>query len=296
MKKAYIRFLNVLVFVLQMNCLFSQAYQFKNYGVDNGIAQPYVYTINQDKNGYLFIGTGDGMYKYDGVAFKAFNKEDGLAENFITSSYQDNSRNLWLGHYEGNVTYYDGKKFKIISTSKFSKSPVYGIVEDDKGYVWFATQNDGIFRINKDFEVEAFKVEFNDLYIFSLNFTKNGELLVGTSSGLMVYKLSGPNRRPTLVSTISSIPETKIQCIIKKNNSNSFWVGTEDRGLFLLTPSPNSKYTAKSIGENLPVEITNVQDVFEDAQSNLWIATFGNGVVKLILSPKTLLYTEYQPG
>ncbi|HET8962652.1 MAG TPA: two-component regulator propeller domain-containing protein, partial [Chitinophagales bacterium] len=136
--------------------------------------------------------------------------------------------------------------------------------------------------------------EFNDLYIFSLNFTKNGELLVGTSNGLMVYKLSGPTRRPTFVANVTGIPETKIQCIIRKNNSNSFWVGTEDRGLFLLTPSPDLNYSVNAIGKNLPVEIINVQDVFEDAQSNLWIATFGNGVVKLILSPKTLLYTEYQ--
>lgn len=294
MKKAYIRFLNVLIFVLQSHCLFSQAYQFKTYGVDNGIAQPYVYTINQDKNGYLFIGTGDGIYKYDGVAFKAFTKEDGLSENFVTASYQDNSRNLWLGHNEGSVTYYDGKKFKSINTSRFSKSPVYSIVEDDKGYVWFATQNDGVFRINKDFEVEAFKVEFNDLNLFSLNFTKTGELLVGTGNGLLVYKLVGNNRRPTLIKALTGIPETKIQCIVKKNNSGSFWIGTEDQGLFLLTPAVDSKYSSSPIGKNLNVEINNVQDIYEDAQSNLWVATFGNGVIKLILSPNTLVYAEYQ--
>lgn len=294
MKKAYFRFLSVLVLVLPFKCLFSQAYQFKNYGVDNGVAQPYVYSINQDKNGYLFIGTGDGMFKYDGIAFKTFNKEDGLSENFITASYQDNTRNLWLGHYEGSVTYYDGKRFKSINTSKFSKSPVYSIVEDDKGYVWFATQNDGVFRINKDFEVEAFKVEFNDLNIFSLNFTANNDLLVGTGSGLMVYKLTGANRRPVLDNTVAAIPETKIQCVIKKNNSGSFWIGTEDQGIFLLTPGPNSKCTVTPIGKNLPIEINNVQDIYEDAQSNLWIATFGNGVIKLMISPTTLLYSEFQ--
>jgi ligand-binding sensor domain-containing protein len=293
-KKAYFCFLGVLLLMLPFKSLFSQAYQFKNYGVDNGVAQPYVYTINQDKNGYLLIGTGEGIYKFDGVAFKAFTQEDGLSENFVTASYQDNSRNLWLGHYGGSVTFYDGKKFKAINTGKFSKSPIYSIVEDEKGYVWFATQNDGVFRINRDFEVEAFKEEFNDFNIFSLNFTKDNELLVGTGNGLMSYKLTGSNRRPTLIGTISGIPETKIQCIIKKNNSGSFWVGTEDQGLFLLTPAPGSKYTSTPIGKNLPVDFSNVQDVFEDAQSNLWIATFGNGVIKLMLSPNTLLYSEFQ--
>ncbi|HET6226738.1 MAG TPA: two-component regulator propeller domain-containing protein, partial [Bacteroidia bacterium] len=294
MKKATTRFLSVLFLLVSFKCVFSQAYQFKIYGVDNGITQPYVYTINQDKNGYLIAGTGEGIFKYDGVAFKAYTKEDGLSENFVTASYQDNARNLWLGHYEGSVTYYDGKKFKAINTSKFSKSPIYSIVADDKGYVWFATQNDGIFRINRDFEVEAFKVEFLDQNIFSLNFTKNNELLVGTSNGLLVYKLTGSERKPVLVKNANTIPETKIQCIIKKNNSGSFWVGTEDQGLFLLTPSADSKFTSKAIGKNLPAEINNVQYVYEDAQSNLWVATFGNGVIKLLLSPNTLVYNEYQ--
>ncbi len=295
MKKACFRFISVLLLVLYAKCLFSQAYQFKNYGVDNGITQPYVYTINQDKNGYLFIGTSDGIFKYDGLAFKAITKEDGLSENFITSSYQDNSRNLWLGHIEGSATYYDGKKFKIINTSRFSKSPVTSIIGDDKGYVWFATQNDGVFRINKDFEVEAFKIEFNNLNIFSLNFTKTGDLLVGTANGLYAYKLTGENRKPALNTIIEGVPETKIQCIIKKRNSGSFWVGTEDQGLFLLSPPVNnSKYSVTPIGKNIPLEISNVTNVYEDAQSNIWISTFGNGVVKLMLSQSTLLYTDYQ--
>ena len=294
MKKTPIRFLTVLFSLMLFKHAFSQAYQFKIFGADNGITQPYVYTINQDKNGYLFIGTGDGIFKYDGVAFKPYTKEDGLSENFVTASYQDNSRNLWLGHYEGSVTYYDGKKFKSINTTKFSKSPIYSIAEDDKGYVWFATQNDGIFRINRDFEVEAFKVEFADQNIFSLNFSKNSELLVGTSNGLLVYKLTGKNRKPELIKNTNNLPETKIQCIIRKNNSSSFWVGTEDQGLFLVTPTPDSKFTATPIGKNLPVDISNVQDVYEDAQSNLWVSTFGNGVVKLLLSPTKLVYSEYQ--
>jgi ligand-binding sensor domain-containing protein len=294
-KKAYFLSISVLLLVLYSKCLFSQAYQLKNYNVDNGISQPYVYTINQDKNGYLFVGTSDGIFKYDGVAFKALTKEDGLSENFITASYQDNSRNLWLGHNEGSATYYDGKKFNIINTSRFSKSPVTSIIGDDKGYVWFATQNDGVFRINKDFEVEAFKVEFSQQNIFSLNFTKNGELLVGTADGLSVYKLTGERRRPVLQGKITGIPATKIQCIIKKRNSGSFWVGTEDQGLFLLTPpATNSKFSVTPIGKNILVDIVNVTNVFEDTQSNLWISTFGNGVVKLMLSPTTLLYSEYQ--
>jgi len=275
---------------------FSQAYQFKNYSIDNGISQPYVYTINQDKNGYLWTGTGEGLCKFDGLRFKSFYSKDGLAENFVTSSFKDRSRNLWLGHYQGGITFYNGKKFKAINTAGFSKSPVTCIIDDNKGYVWCATQNDGIFRISKNFEVDVFKLEFNQENIFSINFTKDNQLLVGTGVGIMVYELLGEKRKPNYLFTIATIPETKIQFITKKKNSGSFWIGTEDEGLFLLTPSSkkNQPFKADKIGKNLPVDIINVQDIYEDAQSNLWLATFGNGIIKLIISKTDLQYFDFK--
>jgi ligand-binding sensor domain-containing protein len=275
--------------------LFSQSYQIKTYGIDNGITQPYVYTINQGKKGYLWIGTGDGICKYDGIGFKTFYTTDGFAENFATTSYKDNRRNLWIGHNQGGVTFYDGKSFKIINTTGFSKSPVTSINEDSKGVIWCATQNDGIFRIGKNFEVDVFKVEFNQKNIFSINFTKNDQMLVGTAEGLMLYNLEGEKRKPIFVNAIDCIPETKIQCIIKKNNSGSFWLGTEDAGIFLLTPTSNKSlpFKADAIGKDLAVDLINIQDVYEDKSSNLWIATFGNGLVKLNLSPFTLKYEDF---
>ena len=295
MKKLFITYLSFLGALLVQSYAFSQAYQIKTYGVDNGITQPYVYTINQDKKGYLWAGTGDGACKFDGISFKSFYATDGFAENFVTASFKDNARNLWIGHNQGGITFYDGITFKVINTSGFSKSPVTSIISDEKGGVWCATQNDGIFRISKAFEVDVFKMEFNQFTIFSIAQTKNNQLLVGTAEGLMLYDILTDKRKPVFSKLIETIPETKIQCIVKKNNSGSFWVGTEDEGLFLLTPSSSNKKTFKSspTGNNLSVKFSNVQDLYEDKLSNLWLATFGSGVVKLILSTNTLKYEEY---
>lgn len=293
MKKLVAIYFGFLGAILFPSFAFSQAYQIKAYGIDNGITQPYVYTINQDKKGYLWVGTGDGACKFDGVSFKSFYSSDGFAENFVTSSYKDNARNLWIGHNQGGVTFYDGIKFKVINTSGFSKSPVTAIVSDERGGVWCATQNDGVFRISKAFEVDVFKMEFNQLAVFSIAQTKNNQLLIGTAEGLMLFDLIGEKQKPVLSKRIESIPETKIECIVKKNNSLSFWIGTEDKGLFLITPSNNNVFNSTPIGNNLSVKFSNVQDVYEDKLSNLWLATFGSGVVKLILSSGTLKYDEF---
>ncbi len=294
MKKLFAIYIGFLGAILFPSFSYSQAYQIRTYGIDNGITQPYVYTINQDKKGYLWAGTGDGACKFDGISFKSFYTNDGFAENFVTTSLKDNQKNLWIGHNQGGITFYDGKTFKIINTSGFTKSPVTSIISDDKGGVWCGTLNDGVFRISKSFEVEVFKMEFNQLTVFSLAKTKNNQLLVGTGDGLMLFDLIGEKRKPVFLNKIKSVPETKIQCIVKKNNSQSFWIGTEDEGLFLLTPETlNSKnFKSTSIGNNLSIKFSNIQDVYEDKLTNLWIATFGSGVIKLTFSTNTVKYDE----
>ncbi|MBL7883810.1 MAG: SpoIIE family protein phosphatase [Bacteroidia bacterium] len=273
---------------------YSQAYRFKNYSVDNGVTQPYVYSICQDKNGYLWIGTGEGFCKFDGIKFKTFYTVEGLSDNFITTTYKDKSRNLWIGHNQGSITFFDGKNFKSINTSGFAKSPVTAIVGDNKGDVWCATQNDGVFRINKNFAVDVFKLEFDQENIFSLAIHKNNQLLVGTANGLLLYTLEGEKREPAFIQKIESIPETKVNCIVKKNNSTSFWIGTIDNGAFLLTPTPqkNQPFKANPISEKEEFRELNVQSIFEDKLSNLWLATFGNGVAKLVISKNTLTFEE----
>jgi ligand-binding sensor domain-containing protein len=286
-------FLNFILALLFPLSLFPQAYQIKTYGVDNGITQPYVYAISQGSKGYLWAGTGDGACRSDGISFKSFYSSDGLAENFVTFLYRDPARNLWFGHNQGGITFSDGKKFKVINTSGFSKSPVTCITSDDKGYIWCATQNDGVFRISKSFEVDVFNIEFKQYNIYSLAITKNEELLAGTGEGLLLYNLVSDKRKPVFSKLIENVPETKIKCIVKKNNSGSYWLGTEDEGLFLLTPTTKGLFKSDPIGKNLPVELPSIQDIYEDKLSNLWVATFGNGVVKLLLSSSSLKYEEY---
>jgi ligand-binding sensor domain-containing protein/serine phosphatase RsbU (regulator of sigma subunit) len=293
LKAAIKVYITVILSLFLSFSVFPQAYQFKKYGVDNGISQPYIYTINQGKNGYLWLGTGEGLCKFDGISFKSFYTTDGIAENFVTTSHKDLNRNLWLGFNQGSVTFYDGKNFKSINTSGFSKSPVTCIVTDDKGNAWCATQNDGVFRISKNFEVSVFKIQFDQETIYSIAFIKNNQFLVGTSNGLKLYEISGSDQKPKFISIVSVIPETTIRCIVKKRNSTSCWIGTDDEGLFQLTPLPSNQFKATPVAQNLGIKLPNIQDIYEDNKSNLWVATFGNGLFKLSLSPNQNSFNEY---
>lgn len=290
----YIKLYFYTAIVLLYICSYSiaQSFKFQQYGIEQGISQPFVYTINQDKKGYLWVGTGEGLCKFNGKEFVTYTTQDSIAGNVITESFKDRDGDLWFGHNNGNITYYDGKRFRIFDNSdKSVTSSINDIIEDSDGNILFASQNDGIIKIKKGKEFKSTHFKSNGRFIYSICKDRNNQLLVGTNEGLFQYIL----RRDSLIllNQIKEIPETKIQCIVKKKFSNSYWIGTEDKGLFLLAKRNSLVKTTKIDTKN-----SNIQDIYEDNELYLWVSTFGNGLFKLIQSPSTFNYeivTNFTP-
>src|SRR5665648_1160805 len=90
-KKAYFKWKGILLlFFSALTChTFPQDYNFRNFRSEEGLAQSFVYSIIQDVHGYLWIGTGDGLSRYDGFTFLNYGTIDSLADNFITCGIRD---------------------------------------------------------------------------------------------------------------------------------------------------------------------------------------------------------------
>src|SRR4030042_4923722 len=118
----------------------TQTYFFDLYSVQQGLAQSKVYTIIQDKNDYIWIGTDGGVSRFDGVLFENFTTEDGLAINGVQAIIQDNSGTIWFGHKSGGITRYNGKNFeRLDSLSQLLKSDITSFSIDQDRKLWIAT-------------------------------------------------------------------------------------------------------------------------------------------------------------
>ncbi|WP_210513783.1 hybrid sensor histidine kinase/response regulator [Hymenobacter terricola] len=80
-----------------------QAY-LRQFGPTEGFQPPFVYALLQDRQGYLWLGTGEGLVRYDGSHFSTFTKKDGLAQDFVVSLREDADGRLWVGHYQGGIS------------------------------------------------------------------------------------------------------------------------------------------------------------------------------------------------
>ncbi|UOG74093.1 ATP-binding protein [Hymenobacter tibetensis] len=93
----------------------SPQYFLKQFGPADGLPQPFIYALAQDQAGYLWIGTAEGLVRYDGTEFVTFSTKDGLAEDFVTALYvQPQTGHVWVSHYQGGVSCWDGQRVRRV--------------------------------------------------------------------------------------------------------------------------------------------------------------------------------------
>ena len=153
-------FLFLLLFVSAYS--FSQtAYRFRNFTITNGLSQSAVTTIQQDFTNALWIGTQDGLNKFDGYEFQVFNSDDteGLESEFIKCSGKTDDGRLWFGTNNG-LTVYDPRTetFKTYNLGQNVALQIDDIWVSDEQDIWMASPSHGIQRFNtKTKKFEAFK-------------------------------------------------------------------------------------------------------------------------------------------
>ncbi|NKB71414.1 MAG: hypothetical protein GKR89_30445 [Candidatus Latescibacteria bacterium] len=121
----------------------------------DGIATNVTGNIFQDRDGYLWIATLDGVSRFDGQRFDNFTVDDGLADNLTVPQWQDSNGHIWftsgqMGEFKigKGVTRYDGQRFETFTTQDgLADNTVAKIFEDSAGRLWFATRG-GVSRLD----------------------------------------------------------------------------------------------------------------------------------------------------
>jgi class 3 adenylate cyclase/ligand-binding sensor domain-containing protein/predicted metal-dependent HD superfamily phosphohydrolase len=128
-------------------------YRFNNYTINNGLSQSSVNTIVQDDNSALWIGTQDGLNRFDGVKFEIFNsdEEEGINNPFITSSAKTKDGKLWFGTHNGLTEYSPNtERFQTYTPNNKKNIDISSISIGEGNDLWIATLNQGIFRFDRD--------------------------------------------------------------------------------------------------------------------------------------------------
>ena len=227
---------------------------------ENGLPQNTVQAIVQTQDGYLWIGTQEGVARFDGVNFTVFDKENTPAfkSNDIRFLQPDRRGRLWISTSYGLVCRDNGEFRGYTVNEGLPDNSIGPIVEDASGNIWIGTAG-GLARFeNEKFKTFTTEQGLSSNLVLTLYARTNGTILVGTSAG--VQSVSGDKFTswtiPSLMlpSNILAMAETK---------NGQVWYGTP-YGLYGLHGG---------IPLNLPNE--RISALLADREGALWIGTPG---------------------
>lgn len=287
----------------------AQSLPFRTYSIEHGLSESVVHSMIQDDKGFIWLGTGFGINRFDGVEFRKWYEEDGLPNNRINALRQTADGKIWLGTDAG-LAYLENEN--IFTPSVFEpirEAVVLSIYEDAEESLWIATEGSGLWKYDRMGELVNISHQFGyrNMLARAVVEGSGGLIWVGTSEGL--FSFNGTSfKKYRSADGIPEIPinEMKISPdgdlwmaseagLIKKSEENiqlfqtgaglndcrlhslSFspdggvWVGSES-GASYFDGESFKNYTSQN-GLNAVI----VYKTLVDREGNVWLGTLGGG-------------------
>jgi ligand-binding sensor domain-containing protein len=177
-----------LVFILLPMLVIGQQFSFIQYSLKEGLAQTQVRCIQQDKQGYVWIGTLGGASKFNGNQFVNYSRADGLINNQINCIHQLQNEQIVFGSI-GGISVLDGKTFNTHKYSgELNDASTTSLVELNPNELIIGTERGLIFFLENKFVEDNITLFFQGENIKRIRKTSNSELLVSTKKGIWKLK------------------------------------------------------------------------------------------------------------
>ena len=283
----------------------SQPLYFDYLTIKEGLPHNTVYSIAQDNFGYIWLGTHNGLVRYDGYDFRSYQrvKNKNSQELIIRSVHAlllDTKGKMWIGTDSDGLFTYDthSGEWAKINDSQAIKSRINTIFEDRKGNIWIATMGGGCFALDASnqiiqrFSVENGVLQNNNVFSFAQG---NDNKIWIASAGQGLYYFDFIQEKFGVVHNNLSPNEdlnSFRKCLFYDKN-NTLWIGTEGDGLYLYdTQNNNFTHYKKGASRNIPSNT--ISDICQMADGTFWLSSDGDGLMQCHPSSMTFSSENYQ--
>lgn len=251
-------------------------YHMENWRMERGLPHNSVFSITQTQDGYLWIGTMNGLARYDGVKFTVYDRNNTpqLNSNFIRALYADRRGNLWIGSRDGGLTLKTPEgTFKTWSTRQYPfLSGITALQQDRSGRLWISTATNGLAYLENDqLQRYADSTGLQNVRVNGFLECPSGYLWLAAREGLFRKKNSGPFSR---FNGIGDTADNAAHAICA-NKNGGFWVGTQGAIFSIRGDAVKIHRPKKELENSIPISL------LEDSNGALWIGYDGGGLARL---------------
>ncbi|MBK9097152.1 MAG: hypothetical protein IPM14_03340 [bacterium] len=283
---------------------FPQSLPFGRLSVQNGLSNSYVNCVLQDRTGFIWFGTDDGLNRFDGYEIKVYRNIPGdsssISDNIIWTFFEDRSGFLWIGTKGGKLNKYDPYNDTFTHwdlDSNLTEKNITFITEDKNSLIWIGTYRHGIYRFNQSRnKFDHWLNTPDDRNVLSSNFIlailedNFSNIWAATYAGMDKFNPVSLHKPFTQIFKDSPTHSKQFMGPIwylgkSSFNKHSFWIGKLN-GLSLFNPS-TYEYSDIILPQNSGLQFANsVSSLVEEdyfGEKILWIGTYG-GLVRHNLS------------
>ncbi len=304
----YCKLFTIISFFIISSFVTAQEIQIEKLGIEKGLSNSNISCITQDREGFIWISTKDGLNRFDGSNFKIFkttdNEENSICSNILNHVYADEFDDVvWIGSEKNGVDAYNYKthtfkhfehNYDSPEENSISANGITHIDADEAGNIWFATYDGGINVLDKSNNkftyyntdnTKGLGSNFNwclyyddpeNIYIGHVN--EGFSILNSKTKTAINYRHDPENPSSLVNNTVTSIT---------KDFKGRIWIGTRE-GLTLYDPASTKMINFQHDPKN-PNSLSNnfVQQVIETKEHKLYIGTEGGGLNILDLNDLT---------
>jgi ligand-binding sensor domain-containing protein len=306
-----------------INTTTAQHFAIKKYTVNDGLADSYIVAVCQDSQGFLWVGTVNGLSRFDGKEFINYGYAEGLPNLVVDVVYEDRLKRLWVGTRKGIVEIKGGSAVAYPVDDGQVISFVFNIQESASNELWALT-NKGVYRFSNN--------QWKKLRLYPGLENHPCRSIIETPNGLQInygdylvqkksnnnYQVLGKHMQQDpyynkLIRfndlTYLSLPNKLLQVLpagdtvglfekaLRKKNigcffrdsRGRFWINTEQDGLLV-----SSKNNTQLITDTVAVAYNLVSKIYEDREGNIWVAAF-DGLIKIREVNYNLFQTSQYP-
>lgn len=295
---------------------------FESISLENDLSQASVITISQDKKGFMWFGTEDGLNRYDGYEFNVYRNNPAdptsLSENSIRYVYTDKSGALWACSFSRGLNKFDRASGTFIrylhnpaDPGSIGHDEVSVVYEDREKTLWVGTLGGGLDKFDRETgrfihyrhipntpDTPGASGSLDCDFIKTIFEDSKGRLWIGTEGGGL-YLLEGSSRDKGVFRNYSHAPGNPtglnnnfVTCIYE-TSQGVLWIGTEGGGISRFDPDKGVfvPFTFQP-GNRAGLSHNFVTFIHEDSDGKLWIGTYGGGLN--IFDPLKETFTHYR--
>lgn len=240
--------------------------------VSDGLPQPWIQTIVQSSDGYMWFGSQEGLSRFDGAHFRNFDKNNtpGLNHNNIRALLADRSDgSLWVGTYGGGLARYQGEAFRSLTTEDgLPGNFVLALAQGPDGKLWIGT--DKGLAILENGKIKPLQLPGVTAKQSVSQMTAGPDGSIWILAGNTIYSI---DRNATISKAQFQFPEPTT---IYADREGNIWVGTMTHGLYKWAAGKNTHYDVTSQLPKAPIRA-----IYQDSKGEIWLAAYTVGLCRL---------------